>query len=67
MTSRDDEKTRITREAVQWLHRLQADPAQETADEFNEWIGASPAHLKAFLLQAEIEEAIRRGQGRRVG
>jgi transmembrane sensor len=65
MSRSTEEKIRITALAVQWLHRLEAEPGETTADEFSEWLHASPAHLESFLKQSEIEEALRQGQARR--
>jgi len=64
MKRRIDENIRITTEAVRWLRRLEAEPTQETADRFGEWLRASPLHVHSFLKQSAIEEAIQRVQAR---
>ncbi len=64
-TRPEEDDTRTTAQAIEWLHRLEAEPRQETADEFAVWLKASPLHLPEFLIQAEIDETLRRARARR--
>jgi ferric-dicitrate binding protein FerR (iron transport regulator) len=66
--SGDDDKLRVTIEAVNWIGRVEVEqPEAETVREFGSWVAASPEHIVSFIKQYRIELAmrhVRRERGR---
>src|SRR5689334_16560730 len=56
---RQDEMTKVTEQAAQWLIELESeDPAQY--ESFLEWISQSPRHVEAFLRVSSVDASLSR-------
>ncbi|TAM21207.1 MAG: DUF4880 domain-containing protein [Rhodanobacter sp.] len=57
-TSQQEQIERVSREAVEWLHALKADPGAAEREAFASWLASSPVHVREMLLAGMLDREL---------